>query len=129
MRTTATFFIVLVLGVSGMMLGMAGFEQAWGMSSAPDTSAAQGELNGSAADVDPSGQPISGPVSSADSSTVGLIASGLGTVTDVAGAVVLLPLTLMNLGFPAFFAVPLGGLAQLIAGIGIIEFAVNREWT
>lgn len=128
MRTTAPVMIVLALGVSGMMLGMSGFEQAWG-APAPDTSAAQSEVNGSAADVDPSGQPISGPVSSADSSTVGLIASGLGTVTDVAGAVVLLPLTLMNLGFPAFFAIPLGGLAQLIAGIGIIEFAVNREWT
>lgn len=128
MRTTAPVMIVLALAVSGMMLGMSGFEQAWG-APAPDTSAAQDELNGSSGDLDPSGEPISGPVSSADSSTVGLIASGLGTLTDVAGAVVLLPLTLMNLGFPAYFAVPLGGLAQLIAGIGLVEFAVNREWT
>lgn len=128
MRTIAPVMVVMALGVAGMMLGMSGFNDAWG-APAPQTSAAQEELNQSAERVDPQETPISGPVSAADSSTVGLIASALGTITDMVAAVVVLPLTLINLGFPPFFAVPLGLLAQLITGVGLIEFAVNREWT
>lgn len=128
MRTIAAVGVVLALGVAGMMLGMSGFADAWG-ASPPKTTAAQEELNKSAGEVGPGNTPVSGPVSSADSSIVGLISSGLGGAVKVAGAVILLPLTLVNLGFPAWFAVPLGLLAQVITGIGIIEFATNREWT
>lgn len=128
MRTIAPIGVMLCIGVAAMMLGMSGFGAAWG-APAPQTDAAQDQLNESAGDVAPNEKPISGPVSSADSSTVGLIASGLSSVVDIAGSVALLPLTLINLGFPAWFAIPIGGLAQLIAGIGIIEFATNREWT
>lgn len=128
MRTIAPVLLVMALGVSGMMLGLSGFDTAWG-APAPETGAAQEELNKSAEKVNPQNTPISGPVSASDSSTVGLIASALGTITDMVGAVVVLPMTLINLGFPAWFAVPLGMLAQLITGVGLIEFAINREWT
>jgi len=30
--------------------------------------------------------------------------------------------TLMRLGFPNYFAVPVGGVAQIIAFIGLIQF-------
>lgn len=128
MRTIAPLLVVLAIAVSGGMLGASNFQSAWG-GEPPQTTAAQGELNNSSSDLAPSSQPVSGPVSAADSSVVGLIASGLSGIVEAAGAVALLPLTLINLGFPAWFSIPLGLLAQLITGIGIIEFATNREWS
>lgn len=128
MRTIAPVAVVLALGVAGMMLGMSGFSAAWG-ADPPSTDAAQRQVNDSASAVDPESGPVEGPVSQTDGSFIGLLASGLGNLIDVVGAVVLLPLTLTNLGFPAWFSVPVGVLAQAIAGIGFIEFAINREWT
>jgi hypothetical protein len=119
---------VLALAVAGMMLGMSGFSAAWG-ADPPQTSKAQEELNNSASDLAPQSGPVSGPVSAADSSIVGLLSSGLTGAVEVGGAVALLPVTLINLGFPAWFAVPLGLVGYILTGIGIVEFATNREWT
>jgi len=128
MRTTVAVMAVMALGLSGLMLGGAGFADAWG-SPAPKTDLAQERLQNSSESVNPTNNPVSGPVSQADSSTVGLIADGLGSVVDLGAAVVALPITLTNLGFPAWFAYPLGSLAYVITGIGLIEFATSREWT
>lgn len=123
----ASVMVVLALGISGAMLGGAGFADAWG-SPAPQTDAAQEELNESGGDLNPENTPVSGPVGSGDSEIVGLIASGLSSLTDLAGAVALLPWTLMSLGFPAWFAAPVGSLAYVLVGISLIEWATNREW-
>lgn len=128
MRTIVPVFVVLAIAVAGMMLGMSGFQSAWG-APAPQTASAQDQLNASAQNASPNEGPVEGPVSSGESSIVGLIVNGLTTMVDIAGGVVLLPLTLMNLGFPAYFAIPVGALAELLVGIGLIEFATNREWT
>lgn len=128
MRTIAAVLMVLAIGTAGAMLGASGFSQAWG-ADPPQTTAAQEQVNNSSYGLNPNKGPVAGPVSASDSNIVGLIANGLGSLTDLAGAVVVLPLTLINLGFPAWFALPLGGLAYTIAGVGIIEFATNREWT
>lgn len=119
--------VVLCIAVSGSMLGMSGFYDAWG-APAPQTDAAQDRLNDSAADVNPSGGAVSGPVSSSEGEIVGLIVNGLTSLTDAAGAVVLLPITLINLGFPVWFAMPVGGLATFLAGVGIIQWVTNRVW-
>lgn len=127
MRGTAPILIVLALGVSGMMLGASGFSDAWG-AQPPQTSAAQEQVNNSSS-IGPNQDPISGPVSDSDSSIVGLISNGLGSIVGVAGAVVLLPATLTNLGLPMWFSYPLGLLAQFVVGVSIIQFATNREWS
>ena len=128
MRTIAAVMVVLAVGTSGAMLGMSGFADVWG-AEPPQTSAAQEELENQSGVLNPNEGPIEGPVSSSESSIVGLITSGIGSITDLAGAVILLPITLMNLGFPAWFAIPLGTLAEVIVGIGLIEWATQREWT
>lgn len=127
MRTIASVLVVLALGASGIMLGSAGFEAAWG-AEPPQTAAAQEDLQDSAANSSVSEGPVSGPVNSGESSIVGLIVDGIASIVSVAGAVILLPVTLINLGFPAWFALPIGALAELIVGIGIIQFATNRVW-
>ena len=41
--------------------------------------------------------------------------------------VALLPVTLMRLGFPSYFAVPVGGVAQILAFIGLVQFIRTGE--
>lgn len=137
MRTITPVLVVLALGVSGMMLGATGFAGAWG-TEPPKTDAAQEQVKEQAEDLSPRANesngdegddgPISGPVNSGESSIVGLVVDAVSSVTSLAGAVLLLPVTLINLGFPAWFAVPIGGLAELIVGIGVIQFATGREF-
>lgn len=128
MRTVAPVFVVLCIGTAAMMLGMAGFGDAWG-APAPQSDLAQDQVNESAASNNPNEEAVKGPVSSGESEVVGLIANGIGTLTSLAGAVVQLPATLMSLGFPFWFAEPIGRLAQIIAVVGIVEWGSNREWT
>lgn len=128
MRTVAPILAVLAIAVAGSMLGMAGFYSAWG-APAPQTDAAQDQLGDNAGALNPNDGPVEGPVSSGESDVVGLIANGLGSITDLAGAVIVLPITLVNLGFPLWFALPVGSLAYLIAGVGVVEWATNREFT
>lgn len=128
MRTVAPVLLVFCVAVAGSMVGLAGFGAAWG-AEPPQTQAAQDQLETNATEANPNNEPVAGPVSSGESDVVGLIADGLGTLTDFAAAVVLLPVTLRELGFPWWFAAPIGSFAYLLAGIGLIEFATNREWT
>ena len=128
MRTLAPIMIVLCIGVAATMVGMAGFADAWG---SPDveTTAAEEELDQNADSVAPQEGSAEGPVSSGESSIVGIIVDGSRSLVGIAAAVALLPATLMNLGFPAWFALPLGSIAYLVAGVGVIEFATNRNWS
>jgi hypothetical protein len=127
MRTIAPVLLVFTIAVAGSMLGLSGFGAAWG-AEPPQTQAAQDQLDQQSDAANPNNEPIAGPVSSGESDIVGLIASGLGSITDAAAAVVLLPWTLIELNFPAWFAIPIGSIGYLLAGIGVIQFATNREW-
>ena len=128
MRTLAPIMIVLCIGVAGSMIGMSGFADAWG---SPDveTTAAEEELEENAESVNPETGSAEGPVSSGESSIVGIVVDGSRSLVNIAAATVLLPATLMNLGFPAWFALPIGSIAYLVAGVGVIEFATNRDWS
>jgi hypothetical protein len=127
MRTIAALLLVLALGTSGAMLEASGFSDAWG-AEPPKTSGAQEAVEDQADAVSPDQGPVVGPVNSDDNSIIGLVVDGLDSLVDLAGAVVLLPITLMNLGFPAWFAIPIGTLTNVIAGIGIIQWATQRQW-
>ena len=58
---------------------------------------------------------------------VGVAISGGEFVATLVGAVALVPLTLTRIGFPYWFAVPIGGAAQIIATIGLFQFVTGRE--
>jgi len=58
---------------------------------------------------------------------VGLAISAGSFVTELVVAVGLLPVALMRLGFPQYFAVPVGSIAQVIAFVGLAQFVTGRE--
>lgn len=59
-------------------------------------------------------------------SLAGLVLSSARTISEVVGMVSLLPITLQRLGFPRWFAVPLGSVVYIIAGIGVVQFLSGR---
>lgn len=57
---------------------------------------------------------------------VGVILGTTDTVTDVVSLVLLLPLTLRDLGFPSWFATPIGTVLEIIMVLGVIQFVSGR---
>ena len=47
---------------------------------------------------------------------------------SLAIAVTLMPVTLIGLGIPWWFAVPVGGIAQILAFIGLVQFVRGVEF-
>lgn len=59
---------------------------------------------------------------------VGAILQFGGMVRTFVSVVGFLPLYLMRLGFPNWFAAPIGVVAQLIASIGLFQVVTGREF-
>jgi len=132
MRTTAPVVFVLALGVAFAVFGSTGLAGVWGVADAPGGEQVESNLNQSAANSS-AGNPseFDGQVGESDGETnlIGLTIASLDIIASAGAAVVLLPVTLISLGMPAYAAVPLGLFLQVIVGIGIVEFATGREWT
>ena len=59
---------------------------------------------------------------------VGVAISGGKFAAQLVAAVALLPVTMIRLGFPSYFAVPVGGVAQIIAFIGLVQFVRGTKY-
>ncbi|MFP4218493.1 MAG: hypothetical protein ACLFR6_06610 [Salinarchaeum sp.] len=80
-------------------------------------------------DEEGDGEGLSADVSGDDEPTVtGVVLAGGQFAVQLVGSVALLPITLTRLGFPSYFAVPVGGVAQIIAFIGLAQFIGGREY-
>jgi hypothetical protein len=132
MRTIAFTLAAFVLAVSFAVVGGSGLAGIYGANDAPQASQLSDQVNNSAADSAAGNEDaFAGEVSqtdSGDSSLIGWITSGGSAIATAAGVVAVLPAALMELGAPAMFAIPVGGLVQIIAGWGVIQFAVGRVW-
>jgi len=62
-----------------------------------------------------------------EGSIVGLVVGGAQDITEFLSLVVLLPITLQQLGFPDWFALPIGAVLQLVVSIGVLQFITGRE--
>jgi hypothetical protein len=62
-----------------------------------------------------------------EGSIVGLVVGGAQDITEFLSLVVLLPITLQQLGFPDWFALPIGAVLQIIVSIGVLQFITGRE--
>jgi len=126
MKTTYPVLIVLALGVAGTMWGMSGIAAIY--DGPQDDLNSREELNESAEGSSVNGyEADAGP--NQGGNIVGLIFSGISRLVALAGLVLILPAEMHNIGFPWWFSLPIGLLAQTLVGIGIVEFATQREWT
>jgi hypothetical protein len=127
MDTKLPVIMVLSLAVASMMWSASGIgaelttNPASGLSSGDDV-----ESQANQSEINDEGN-YTGPVGGDDEGNIiGLILSGASSIAGVFGLALLLPEELMALGIPQWAAMPLGFLAQIIVGIGIVQFVTGR---
>ena len=132
MRSKSILGVVLAFGVAFSLIAGSGIGAAvFGTSPSDAETARTLEDVSGQADVDADGETggLSADVAGDNEPTlVGVAISGGEFAANLVGAVALLPITLMRLGFPSYFAVPVGGVAQIIAFIGLIQFVRGTEY-
>lgn len=132
MRSKGAIGVILAFGLAFALMSGSGIG-AMVFGENPDDAESSGTLDEliDGADVDEDedgGGGLSGNIGDDNEPTVtGFVISGAQFVAELVRAVALLPLTLMRLGFPSYFAVPVGGIAQIIAFVGLIQFVTGRE--
>lgn len=130
-RTISALLFVVALGTATLIWGLSGFGAVYGVndpvSGLESGDALQEQANDSAASN--SGQFNGSAENAGDDTTniVGIVISATSSIADLVTLVALLPWELQRLGFPAYFALPIGALTQLIAGISVLQFASNRN--
>ena len=131
MRAQSILGVVLCFGLAFALLSGSGIGAAvFGASPGDaDTTRTLDDVGDQASvDSDDGGSGLAGDVSGDNEPTiVGLAISAGSFVTELVVAVGLLPLTLTRLGFPYYFAVPVGSILQVIAFIGLAQFVTGRE--
>lgn len=145
MKTTAPVLAILSIGMAAIMIQMSGLPAVWGGESAtvntPNTAAEQfNKTTGGLETSDKEDAKDVGPIQNAlrnlfkgvgtfiQGTMIGVIINAALTLRKVVGSVAVLPVTLMRLGFPPFFALPVGAVGQFIAGIGVLQFLSGRRW-
>lgn len=129
MRTKGAIGVILAFGLAFALMSGSGIG-AIVFGENPDDAESSGTLDDliDDSDVDEDDGGLAGNIGDDNEPTVtGFVISGAQFVASLVGAVALLPLTLMRLGFPSYFAVPVGGIAQIIAFVGLIQFVTGRE--
>lgn len=131
MDTKTTISLVLAFGVAFTLLAGAGVGGLYGQSpNDADSSRTIGDV-ASDADVDPDseGEGLGADVAGDNEPTlVGLAISGGRFAAQLVASVTIFPYTLIRLGFPRYFAVPIGSVLQIIAFIGLIQFIRGTEY-
>lgn len=125
MRTLFPVLLIMGIAVAGLMFGMSGFNDGWGTDPGALEQPAD-RFNQTANDSS-----INSGVESTgnqDATIVGYVLSGGKQVLEVARMVVLLPVTLISMGFPPWFALPVGAFVEIWAGIGVLQFIVGRVY-
>ena len=126
MRTKSVVGVVLCFGLAfallgGSEIGMLIFGEQPGDEPTAETLGDIG--NESSVDPDSDNDGLGADVAGDNEPTlVGLGISAGRFVTQLVAAVALLPTTLARLGFPSYFAYPVGFIAQIIAFVGLAQF-------
>jgi len=126
MNTKSVLGVVLSFGVAFALLAGSGVGPALfgeNPGEAESTKTLEDISGDASVDSEGEGSGLSADVAGDNEPTlVGVAISGGQFASALVGAVALLPVTLVRLGFPSYFAVPVGGLAQIVAFIGLIQF-------
>lgn len=124
-RTAFPLAAVLAIGLSAAFFAGSGFNAIVDGDSNLEqvTGSVEDEANKSAAG---NGSVSASRGPSDEGSIAGVILSGANSLLSTIQLIVLLPTALQQLGFPFWFAKPIGHVVQIIAGIGFIQFITGR---
>lgn len=126
-RTTWGVFLIIAIGAATLMFTLSGYGGMYQENPTdglgPVGDAVQDEAANSSVN---SG--VEGAASSTDEPLINFVLSGAGALLTTAKLVLFLPVALSNLGFPIWFAGPVGAVIQIGTGIGIIQFISGRVY-
>ncbi len=130
MRAKSMIGVVLCFGVAfsllaGSGIGAAVFDESPDDETTVDTLGDLGEDAGLEEDSESFSADVSGDN---EPTLTGLTLSAGQFAAQLAVSVALLPLTLVRLGFPTWFAFPVGSVAVIISFIGMAQFILGREF-
>lgn len=125
MRTTFPLALVLCLGVAMLLFAGSGFN---GLVTGSQSPGPLGDAIGQQSERSPvNNGSISVSRSASDEGSVaGLILGGTQTAFQAFNLLAFLPVTMQRLGFPSWFAVPIGSIVYIIVGLGIAQFVSGR---
>lgn len=126
MRGSWAIGLVIAFAVTGAMFAGSGFNAA--VAGDSDTSGVQEAIS------DKSGEgPVSNngglggdPRASNDGTIIGFIIQAVDYGLTLALTVLVLPNLLVNLGFPSWFASPVGWVVQIATSVSLLQFAIGR---
>jgi len=125
MRTLFFAVAILCIGLSGALLTGSGFNAL--IDAGGSTAGIQQQVDTAANNSSVGSEGLEGSTQGTDdSSIVGIVLSSAGEIARFIGLAVVAPMALISLGFPAWFAIPVGGVVSLIASIGLIQFVTGR---
>jgi hypothetical protein len=128
MRTTFPLALILSIGIALLMFSGSGFNAIVEGSQEPGELGENinEEANQSAVQASDSvGVENTGED---DGSIAGLIISGGSGIVQTISLVATAPVTLQRLGFPAWFALPVGSLIYIVVGVGIFQVLSGRTY-
>lgn len=130
-RTLYPILVVAALGTASLIWGLSGFGAVF-MDDDPVNAGenAASDLEGEADDsvASDEGDFNASARSGTEDNIVGVILSGIQGIVGFVTMAALLPVELRRIGFPYYFAYPVGILIQAIVGIGFIQFATGRNY-
>lgn len=125
MRTTWGVALVLSIGVASLMFSLSGYAGGYGADPTaglgPVGDDVQDQANASAVETG-----VEGAASASDEPLINFILNGGGALLSTAKLVLALPLALQSLGFPSWFALPVGSVVTIGTSIGVIQFITGR---
>jgi hypothetical protein len=127
MRTTFPIVLVLALGITAAFFAGSGFNGIvdGNQNVDPVESEINQRANQSAAGT---GNFSADRGGTDEGSIVGLVVSGARDIVQFTSLLALVPITLDQIGFPQWFALPIGGVLQIVISIGILQFVTGREF-
>lgn len=126
MRTLYFTVAILCIGLGGALMAGSGFNALIGADGS-QAGQIQDEVNSVANNSSVGDERLEGSTQGTDdSSIVGIVLSSAGEVARFLALTVGAPITLSNLNFPMWFAIPVGSIISIITSIGLIQFVTGR---
>jgi hypothetical protein len=125
MRTLAPLALVLALALTGAMFSGSGFNQL--VDGEKELGQVQDQVDQAGAGSPAGeGELESNRRGTDDGSIVDLVISSAASIGRFAGLALTLPITMKELGFPGWFAFPVGSIIEILVAIGVIQFVSGR---
>jgi hypothetical protein len=125
MRTLYPLAVVVAVGLTLIIFGATGFSAALGQQSGSGSAVADAVNDSSQNSAVDSGVTGAG---NSDGSLFGMIVNAGQSVLGYAQMILYFPSALTAIGVPSAYAFPIGGIVEVIVGIGVFQFILGRNY-